>query len=77
MQYPDDDEISATGSTIAPLQGVAIQYRASLNNLVSFVHDRTYTKGELRAINPEHVIHRMNIKAFGVTDPPTDANPFW
>jgi hypothetical protein len=79
MQYPDDNEISP--STIAPLQGVAIQYKASLDNLLSFVHGRTYTRdatytlGELRAITPEHVLHWMNMKAFGVTDPPTDANP--
>jgi hypothetical protein len=73
MQYPDDDKISP--STIA------IQYKASLNNMVSFVHgrtyahDTTYTKGELRAITPEHVFLWMNMKAFGVTDLSTDAYP--
>ena len=79
MQYPDDNEISPT--TIPPLQGVAIQYKASLDCLVSFVHgctytcDKTYTKGELRALTPDDVLHWMNLKAFGLTDPPTDANP--
>jgi hypothetical protein len=54
--YDDDNEIVA--STIPPLQGVALQYKPTLDNLLSFVHNReytrekTYTKGELRALTP-------------------------
>jgi len=81
MQYEDDAEIAP--STILPLQGVATAYKSTLNNLMSFVHltaapysrDKTYTKGELRALTPENVLHWMNLKAFGVADPPMDANP--
>jgi hypothetical protein len=76
MQYPDDDKISP--STIAP-----IQYKASSKQhglICSWphaltAHDTTYTKGELRAITPEHVLLWMNMKAFGVTDLSTDAYP--
>ena len=77
--YADDQEI--VPSTIPPLQGVAVKYKSTLDNLLSFVHntvytrDTTYTKGELRALTPENVLHWMNLKAFGVTDPPVDANP--
>jgi Transcriptional activator of glycolytic enzymes len=77
--YDDDDEIVA--STIPPLQGVALQYKSTLDNLLSFVHnqdytrDKTYTKGELRALTPHHILQWMNLKAFGVTDPALDANP--
>ena len=82
MQYEDDAEIAP--STIPPLQGVAAAYKSTLDNLMSFVHftaapysrDKTYTKGELRALTPENVLHWMNLKAFGaVADPPMDANP--
>ena len=80
MQYPDDQEIAP--STIPPLQGVAARYKSTLDNLLSFVHNtpqypinKTYTKGELRALTPENVLHWMNVKTFGVADPPLDANP--
>ena len=79
MQYPDDKEIAP--STIPPLQGTAVKYKATLDSLLSFVHNRqythekTYTKAELRALTPQHVLQWMNLKAFGVIDPPNDANP--
>jgi Transcriptional activator of glycolytic enzymes len=80
MQYEDDAEIAP--STIPPLQGVAVTYKSTLDSLMSFVHatppytrDKTYTKAELRALTPENVLHWMNLKAFGVEDPPMDANP--
>jgi hypothetical protein len=81
MQYEDDAEIAP--STIPPLQGVAATYKSTLDSLMSFVHftarpysrDRTYTKGKLHALTPENVLHWMNLKAFGVADPPMDANP--
>jgi hypothetical protein len=79
MQYADDLEIAP--STIPPLQGVALTYKSTLDSVLSFVHhteysrDKTYTKGELRALTPENILHWMNLKAFGVTDPPADANP--
>ena len=81
MQYEDDAEIAP--STIPTLQGVAATYKSTLDSLMSFVHftarpysrDKTYTKGKLRALTPEHVLHWVNLKAFGVADPPMDANP--
>ncbi len=48
--YNDNNEIVA--SNIPPLQGVALQYKPTLDNLLSFVHNqecthkKTYTKGE-------------------------------
>jgi hypothetical protein len=77
--YDDDNEIVA--STIPPLQGVALRYKATLDNLMSFVHgceytrDRTYEKGELRELIPLQILHWMNLRTFGVTDPALDANP--
>ena len=78
--YDDDNEIVA--STIPPLhQGVALRYNATLDNLMSFEHgreytrDQTYTKGELRAETPLHVLQWMNLRTFGVTDPALDADP--
>jgi hypothetical protein len=74
--YNDNNEIVA--SNIPPLQGVALQYKPTLDNLLSFVHNqecthkKTYTKGET---NPQHILQCMNQKAFGVTDPALDANP--
>lgn len=79
QHYIDNDEISP--STMPPLQGVAKQYKGTLDSLMSFVHGRaygqgkTYTKGELRALTPKDVVRWMNLKAFGITDPPADANP--
>jgi hypothetical protein len=70
--YDDDNEIVA--STIPPLQGVALRYKATLDNLMSFVHgreytgDQTYTKGELRALTPLHVLQWMNLRTFGVAE---------
>ncbi len=79
QHYPDDDEISP--STMMPLEGVAGHYKSSLDSLLSFVHGRAYgrtkmyTKGELRALTPHDVVRWMNVKAFGIPDPPSDANP--
>jgi hypothetical protein len=79
MQYPDDEEIAP--STFLPLQGTAVKYKAMLDSFLSFVHNRQYThqkmytKGELRALSPQHVLQWMNLKAVGVIDPPNDANP--
>ena len=79
QSYPDDDEVFT--STRMPLQGVAVQYKSALDSLLSFVHDssyertKTYTKGELRALTPDDVVRWMNVKAFGVPDPPSEANP--
>ena len=80
MQYPDDDKIAS--STIPPLQGAALKYKPTLDSFISFVHNRgpytrekTYSKGELRALTPQNVLLWMNLKTFGVVDPPADANP--
>lgn len=79
MQYPDDKEIAP--STIPQLQGTAVMNKATVDSFLSFVHNRqytlqkTYTKAELRALTPQHVLQWMNLKAFGVIDPPNDANP--
>jgi hypothetical protein len=60
---------------------MALRYKATLDNLMSLVHgreytrDQTYTKGELRALTPLHVLQWMNLRTFGVTDPALDANP--
>ncbi len=82
MQYDDDAEIAP--STITPLQGVAVTYKSTLDSLMSFVHvtplytqDKTYTKGKLPALIPEHVLHWMNLKAFGVEDPPNGCKPYF
>ena len=80
MQAYDDDH-EPVASTIPPLQGVAVQYKVTLDHLMSFVHgidygrDHTYTKGELRALNPLDVLRWMNVKTFGDPDPAVDANP--
>ena len=79
MQYADDEEIAP--STVPPLEGVAVKYKSTLDSLLSFVHkteytqETTYTKGKLHALTPENVLHWMNIKTFGMADPPMDANP--
>ena len=58
MQAYDDDDDEIVASTIPPLQGVALQYKPTLDNLLSFVHNqeytcnKTYTKGELHALTP-------------------------
>jgi hypothetical protein len=36
---------------------------------------KTYTKGELRALTPDDVVRWVNVKAFDLPDPPSDANP--
>jgi hypothetical protein len=79
QSHPDNDEVFT--STRMPLQGVAVQYKLALDSLLLFVHNssyertKTYAKGELRALTPDDVVRWMNVKAFGVPDPPSDANP--
>ncbi len=79
QRHSDDDEISP--STMPPLQGVAQQYKGTLDSLMTFVHgrvyerDKTYTKGELRARTPKDEIRWMNLRSFGIADPPSDASP--
>ena len=79
MVYPDDDEL--VSSTTPPQQGVAKSCKTSLDGVMSFVHgvdygrDRQYTKGELRALSPNDIMRWMNLKTFGIPDPPMDSNP--
>jgi hypothetical protein len=79
QNYADHDDVSP--STMPPLQGVAINYKPTLDSLLSFVHGhvysraQTYTNGELRALTPQDVVRWMNLRAFGSPDPPSDANP--
>jgi hypothetical protein len=48
VSYPDDDELVT--STVPPLQGVALEYKSTLDR------EREYTKGELRALTPDDVV---------------------
>ncbi len=78
QSYPDGDEVFT--STRMPHQGAAVQYKSAIDSLLSFVHHssyertKTYTKGELRALTPDDVVRWMKVKAFGVPDPPSEAN---
>ena len=78
QSYADDDEVFT--STRTPHQGVAVQHKSAIDSLLSFVHDsscertETYTKGELRVLTPDDAVRWMNVKAFGVPDPPSEAN---
>ena len=80
VSYPDDDEQLVT-STVPFLQGVALEYKSTLDILMSYFHgvdyarEREYTKGELRALTPDDVVAWMNVKAFDDPDPSLDANP--
>ena len=79
-QEPDDELVS---SMAPPLQGVAKGYKPLLDAVMSFVHgvnygrDRKYTKVELRALTPNDVVRWMNLKTFGIPDPPIDSNPMF
>ncbi len=81
QSHPDNDEVFT--STRMPLQGVAVQLKSALDSLLLFVHNSSYertktytnTKGELRALTPDDAVRWMNVKAFGVPDSPSDANP--
>ena len=79
VAYADDDELAT--STVPPLQGVALEYKSSLDSLMSYFHgvdngkEGQYTKGELRALTPDDVVAWMNVKTFDDPDPPLDANP--
>ncbi len=54
MSYADDDELAT--STVPLLQGVALEYKSSLDSLMSFFHrvdygkECQYIKGELQAL---------------------------
>jgi hypothetical protein len=77
--YNNNDKIVA--SIIPPLQGAALQYKSNLDNLLSFIHNQDYTynqiysKGELLALTPQHILQWMKKKACCVTDPALDVNP--
>ena len=80
MQRYSDDKNEISPSTMALLQGVAQKYKGTLDSLMSFVHgrvyerDKIYTKGELQALTPKDVVYWMNLRLFGIADPPSDAN---
>jgi hypothetical protein len=79
VSYADDDKLAM--STAPPLQGVALEYKSSLDSLMSYFHgvdygkEGQYTKGELRALTPDDVVAWMKVKSFENPDPPLDANP--
>lgn len=68
MVYTDDDKLMS--STVPPLMGVAKDYKATLDSIMSFVHgvdfgkNRQYTKGELRALTPKDIMRWMNFMTF-------------
>jgi hypothetical protein len=80
VSYPDDADELVT-STVLPLQGVALEYKSTLDSLMSYFHgvdyarEREYTKGVLRALTPDDIVAWMNVKTFDNPDPPLDANP--
>jgi hypothetical protein len=57
------------------------KYKATLDTFMSFVHGREYrreqeyTVEERNALTPNDVVRWMNVKTFGIEDPPVDANP--
>ena len=61
------------------------QYKGVLASFMNFVHDRpvggeysrdhVHSMEVLAAITPNDVLRYMNLKTFGTTDPPGDANP--
>ena len=76
----DDDPVH-----VPPASVHSTRYRVHLDSLMSFVHNRpqgqgytrtqAYRTSELNAITPIDVLRWMNIKTFGIPDPPLDANP--
>jgi hypothetical protein len=67
--YDNNNEIAA--STIPPLQVVALQYKSTLDNLLSFVHNQAYTHNKTYCAYtpPQHILQWMNSKKIiGVTD---------
>ena len=76
----DDDPVH-----VPPTSVHSNRYRVHLDSLMSFVHNRpqgqaytrtqAYRTSELNAITPLDVLRWMNIKTFGIPDPPLDANP--
>jgi hypothetical protein len=80
MATVDDDPVH-----VPPTSVHTNRYRVHLDSLMSFVHKRppgqeytrsqAYRTSELNAITPVDVLHWMNIKTFGIPDPPIDANP--
>ena len=57
------------------------KYKATLDTFMSFVHgqeyrrEKEYTVEERNALTPNDVVCWMNLKTFGIEDPPVDANP--
>jgi hypothetical protein len=80
MATIDDDPVH-----VPPTSVHSNRYRVHLDSLMSFVHKRppgqeytraqAYRTSELNAITPIDVLRWMNIKTFGIPDPPIDANP--
>jgi hypothetical protein len=59
------------------------KYRATFDAFMSFVHNRAYsqeheyTAEEKNSLTPDDVVRWMNVKTFGIKDPPIDANPVY
>jgi hypothetical protein len=57
------------------------KYKATFDAFMSFVHNQTYsreheyTAEEKNSLTPDDVVRWMNVKTFGIEDPPIDANP--
>jgi hypothetical protein len=57
------------------------KYKATFDAFMSFVHQREYSREyeytveEKSALTPSDVVRWMNVKTFGIEDPPIDANP--
>ena len=57
------------------------KYKATLDTCMSFFHgqeycrEKEYTVEERNALTPNDVVRWMNLKTFGIEDPPVDANP--
>ena len=57
------------------------KYKATLDTCMSFFHgqeycrEKEYTVEERNALTPNDVVCWMNLKTFGIEDPPVDANP--
>ena len=60
-----------------------IQGNLTFDAFMSFVHNRAYsqeheyTAEEKNSLTPDDVVRWMNVKTFGIKDPPIDANPVY
>jgi hypothetical protein len=63
------------------LGGTGKLYKSTLDNLMSYIEHRdfardyVYNDAELCVITPQHILEWMNMKTFGIPNPPVDANP--